>query len=448
MVTLTQAQIGANDPTFNPSGTGVGASYNIVYTSAIQSDGKIIIGGDFTSYNGTSRNCIARLNTDGTLDAFFNPGTGAQGNVYTISIQSDGKIIIGGGFTYYNGTSRNRIARLNTDGTLDTTFDPGTGIGTGINSIRTVKIQSDGKIIIGGDFNVYNGTLRQRIARLNTDGTLDNTFYIGINLFMSSTSVIYSSAIQNDGKIIIGGAFNLSTSNGTTVRTNIARLNTDGTLDNTFLPYITNIVRTVTIQSDSKIIVGGDFTNIAKYIARLNTDGTLDNTFVTTGTGLGSTLSDVIYTSVIQSDGKIIIGGTFTYYNVTIRNRIVRLNTNGTLDSTFDPGTGANNTVYTSAIQSDGKIIIGGSFTNYDGTARGKVARINISGVVSIKETVKDKVDHVTVTGDKFKSDTDWTMYDISGRTIMNGGPGTYSLKNTGLYIISTKYGAQKYFKN
>ncbi|MBI4646393.1 MAG: delta-60 repeat domain-containing protein [Bacteroidia bacterium] len=162
------AQSGSIDLSFNP-GTGTTST---IFTTAIQSDGKIIIGGAFTSYNGTAINRIARLNTDGTLDGTYNPGTGASSTVRTTSIQSDGKIIIGGDFASYNGTAINYIARLNADGTLDGTFNPGTGAD---NDVYTTAIQSDGKIIIGGNFTSYNGTARNYIARLNTDGTLDGT---------------------------------------------------------------------------------------------------------------------------------------------------------------------------------------------------------------------------------------------------------------------------------
>ena len=109
------AQPGALDLSFNSTDQGFGfgdGANSIVSTTAIQADGKIIIGGYFTSYNGTGRNRIARLNTDGSLDATFNPGTGADNIVYTTAIQADGKIIIGGVFTSYNGTGRNRIARV------------------------------------------------------------------------------------------------------------------------------------------------------------------------------------------------------------------------------------------------------------------------------------------------------------------------------------------------
>ena len=223
----TYAQPGTIDLTFNPIdvGSGNGAN-NDVLTTSIQSDGKIIIGGNFTSYNGNVINRIARLNTDGTLDTTFNPGTGANGYVYTTSIQSDGKIIIGGRFASFNGISRNGIARLNTDGTLDATFDPGTGTGT--NALRypsTTSIQSDGKIIIGGIFTSYNGIVRNNIARLNTNGTLDATFNpgTGANNSVSTTS------IQSDGKIIIGGSFTGYNDIG---RNRITRINGNNTLTN------------------------------------------------------------------------------------------------------------------------------------------------------------------------------------------------------------------------
>ena len=131
------AQTGDNDPTFNPTdigfGNGDGAS-NGVYTTAVQSDGKIIIGGEFITYNGTARNRIARLNADGSLDATFNPGTGTNNIVRTTAVQSDGKIIIGGEFTGYNNSGRNRIARILNCTTPNVTL-------TGTNTICSAAIQ-------------------------------------------------------------------------------------------------------------------------------------------------------------------------------------------------------------------------------------------------------------------------------------------------------------------
>ncbi|MDA3894000.1 MAG: T9SS type A sorting domain-containing protein [Salinivirgaceae bacterium] len=360
---------GTLDATFNP---GFGAN-ECVRTTAIQSDGKIIIGGDFTSYNGTTINHIARLNADGTLDPTFNPGTGANNEVNSIAILSDGKIIIGGKFYSYNGTTKGKIARLNTDGTLDANFNQGSGANNDVNSIA---IQNDGKIIIGGDFTSYNGTAINRIARLNMDGTLDATFNVGFG----ANNDVYSIAVQSDEKIIIGGYF--TSYNGTT-RNPIARLNADGTLDATFDTGTgaDKLVESIAIQSDGKIIIGGNFDSfngtVTICLARLNADGTLDATF---NPQTGANYS--INTTAIQSDGGIIIGGAFTSYNGIVINRIARLNADGTLDATFITGTGADNIIYTTAIQSDGKIIIGGDFTSYNGTARNHIARLNADGTL------------------------------------------------------------------
>jgi uncharacterized delta-60 repeat protein len=385
---ITYAQDGNIDYTFNPInadfGNGNGAN-GIIRTTSIQSDGKIIIGGEFTFYNGTAKNNIARLNSNGTLDGTFNLDAGANGTIQTTSIQSDGKIIIGGSFTSYNGTAINRIARLNTDGTLDTSFNPGIGAN---DNIWTTSIQSDGKIIIGGDFTSYNGTTRNRIARLNPNGTLDAVFNPGTGV----TSVVRTNLIQSDGKIIIGG--NFTSFNGTS-RNKIARLNANGTLDNSFNPGTGvsgdgSYINTTTMQTDGKIIIAGPFSwyngTYRSNIARLNTDGTLDSTF---SPGQGAPLATTVYTTALQSDGKIIIGGDFYSFNGSSRNKIARLNTNGTLDSTFNYGTGVYNTIsttciYTTSIQSDGKIIIGGELNSYNGTAINKVARLNVNGTFDL----------------------------------------------------------------
>ena len=364
---------GTLDTTFT---TGTGAD-NYVYAVAIQSDDKVLFGGDFIAYNGVTVNHIARLNADGTLDATFLSGTGVNGVVNSIYLQPDGKILIGGDFTTVNGTAVNRIARLNADGTLDATFTVGTGASAAVYSVRH---QSDGKILIGGDFTTVNDTTVNRIARLNADGTLDTTFLSGTGV-NDSVRVI---TMQSDGKILIGGYF--VNYNGTSIN-RIARLNTDGTLDTTFTvgTGINNSVRVITVQLDGKIIVGGYFTTYnsvaANRIVRINTDGTRDVTF-------SAGVSSAVLATVLQSDGKIIIGGAFASYDSVLLNNLTRLNTNGTLDTTFFNGTGLNNWTQDFAMQSDGKIIIGGNFTAYNGTAVNRIARLNTDGTLDTTFTV------------------------------------------------------------
>src|SRR5262249_8703829 len=141
---------------------------------ASQNDGRVLIGGGFTSVNGIGRNHVARLNSDGTLDNRFDPGTGSDGGVLCLVLQLDGKVLVGGRFLHVNGVVRNGIARLNgVDGGLDLTFDPGAGTDGPVNSIA---LQPDGKLLIGGEFTRVNGNSRTGIARLNPDGTLDGSF--------------------------------------------------------------------------------------------------------------------------------------------------------------------------------------------------------------------------------------------------------------------------------
>jgi uncharacterized delta-60 repeat protein len=331
---------------------------NDVKNIVVQSDDKILLCGVFTTYNGTIKNRIIRLNTDGSIDDTFDIGTGFNSDVNTIAIQSDGKILVGGGFSTYNGFSINRIARLNTDGSLDVTFDIGTGFNLTVNKIA---IQSDGKIIVGGFFSTYNGTSKNKIIRLNTDGSIDNTFDIGTGI----NSDVITIAIQSDNKILLGG--NFTSYNGTS-KIRIARINKDGSIDNTFIigSGFANTVNVIAIQSDGKILVGGVFTSyngtIKSRIARLNTDGSIDNTFDIEA-GFNSTVNSI----VVQSDDKILVGGFFATYKETSKNRIARLNTDGSVDNTFDIREGFNSIVYDIAVKSDGQILVGGNNSSFNG---------------------------------------------------------------------------------
>jgi uncharacterized delta-60 repeat protein len=376
------ARLNANgtlDTTFNP-GTGAGGSLDWwsgsgIYSMARQSDGKILIGGNFSSFNGTSRNGIARLNTNGSLDTTFNPGSGASDVVLSLGVQSDGKILVGGRFTFFNSSDYSYLVRLNSNGTLDITFS---GLsGTRLDgSVAILQIQTDGKVLIGGNFTLYQSTSRNRIARLNSNGTLDTTFNPG----GGADNTIISLLFLTDGKILIGGWFN--SYNGVT-RNNLARINSNGSLDTAFNPGpINGAIRSVLRQSDGKVLIGGDFTSNKfnpgigrNYFARLNSNGILDASF-NPPTGA----SDLVLSSAIQADDKILIGGAFIFYNGIARNFIARLNSDGSLDPSFNIGTGANGNVSTIYIQPDGKILIGGDFTSYNGTARNRVARLNSDG--------------------------------------------------------------------
>lgn len=339
-------------------GDGVNSEVSAI---AQQSDGKILIGGMFILYNSITQNQIARLNTDGTLDTTFHTGTGLDGRLNVFLFQKDGKIIIAGAFSSYNGIQRNGIARLNTDGTLDTSFDPGAGTN---DYISTAALQNDGKIIIGGAFTSYKGAVANRIARILSNGNIDSTFHTG----SGAVAAVQTMAIQNDGKIIIGGYFDSVNGLGAS---HITRLNMNGTIDSTFHPgsAANDSIESVSLQNDGKIIIGGHFTiyngSPSNHIARLHTDGTPDTTFHS-----GSAADNFLMHTSIQNDGKIIISGNFTMYNGVSRNSIARLNADGSLDGSFNPGTGCNNAAYLTFTQIDGKILIGGRFDTYDGNPK------------------------------------------------------------------------------
>ena len=165
------------DPNFNP-GQGVTGSNAIVHALAVQANQQVIVGGDFTSFDGVTYNHLVRLNPDGSVDSTFNPDTGSNlwGSVRAIAVQPDGRILIGGLFTNVDGSNYNYLARLNTDGSLDTNFNAGIG---GNNSVLALAIDSQQRILVGGEFSTFSGVTRSGITRLNSDGTVDPTINFG-----------------------------------------------------------------------------------------------------------------------------------------------------------------------------------------------------------------------------------------------------------------------------
>ena len=349
-----------------------------IFALAIQPDGKVLIGGDFTVVNGTSRFGIARLNSNGTVDNSFNPGTGAYG-VYAIALQPDGRVLIAGGFQSVNGINRKFVARLNADGSLDGSFDPGPGPNDWIGAMT---LQTDGKVLIGGNFSMCQGTNSQGIARLNANGTRDSGFNPGTLLTGNpyTYTTVFSLATQADGKILVGGTFALNATNWI----NFTRLNTNGTLDTGFDPGTSggSSVAAVAIQPDGKMLIGGAFTAVHSTgrpgIARLNATGGLDPNF-----DPGSAIDGGVLTTALQPDGKLVIGGTFTTVGGLARTGLARLNPDGSVDSTFSPGiqfVATASFIRAVALQPDGKVLATGIFVVANGTQSRSIARFNTDG--------------------------------------------------------------------
>jgi len=380
---------GGVDATFDPNAN----SY--VYALAVQPDGKIIIGGAFTgiAQNGGAsvpRKHLARLNIDGSADPTFDPS--GNGDVNAIALQADGKILVGGAFTSMapNGgpsVLRRYLARLNADGSLDATFDPDPN-----SAVLALTLQQDGQIVAGGSFTSLapNGgaaVARSRLARLHGDGTLDPTFYPGAD------NSVFTLAVYADGRIAAGGAFTALTPNGGAAisRNHIARLNVDGTVDPGFDPHADNSVAATALQPDGKLILGGYFEHLApnggasiarKHLVRLDPDGHVD-------TGFDPGASDVVYAVEVQQDGAILVGGLFTGFTPNgtsiVRNHLARLNPDSTLDGTFNPWAGG--IVSTLMLQPDGRVVMGGSFNYLDPNDpyildREHIARVKPDGTV------------------------------------------------------------------
>jgi uncharacterized delta-60 repeat protein len=382
---------GSVDTSFDP-GSGVGGGNpTVVYTIAVQPDGKVLIGGVFFNYNGVPRQRLARLNQDGSLDTSFAPGTGAAGGqfaeVRAFALQPDGKILIGGSFTTYNGTPRNRVARLNSDGSLDTSFDPNTAAPIPLpaqgGTIFDLSLQPDGKVLMGGSFTSFGGTSYSFFARLNSNGSIDTGFDTG----SGPSSMVSVVAARPDAKSFIGGGF--ATYDGVG-RRGLTLVNSDGSLDSSFHVITGPNARllSMALQPDGKVLIGGEFVSYSDVplnrVGRLNADGSLDTSFQT-GAGVGGPSSASlplpgVSSIALQPDGKVLIGGEFTSYDTTSRSRIARLNADGSLDTSFDPGAGADGPVLALLVQPDGKVLIGGEFTAYDGTPRSRIARLNADG--------------------------------------------------------------------
>jgi uncharacterized delta-60 repeat protein len=487
------AQAGKNDSTFNVPDSGAdaiykGSNYSIRLSALQQDNNKIVLGGEFSTYNSQVHNTIVRIFTDGTVDNSFATGSGLNGQPMTMAVQSDNRIIAAGDFTSYNGTAVNRIVRLQENGFIDTTFLTGSGFNALVNHS---VLQSDGKVVILGDFTTYNGQPVKGLVRLNTNGTIDSTF----NAFDTTYAYGYRFAIQPDGKILVALT--------AVEHLKILRLNTDGTRDTSFTADITSFGRSyypaaeaIAIQADGKIIITGDgfqgnspkiaflkrvntdgtedttFDPLdslggageifslsiqtdgkiifaghkerdagvehvyAQYIARLNTDGTIDKSFLHTNKYYSGTYSvytttlfpngkilaagffpeintfsahniallntdgtlDILFNktagvngtikaSAIQADHKIIIGGLFSAVQFQSRNHVARLSADGSLDTSFNPGTGTNGNVYAIAAQADGKIIIGGDFTSYNNQAVQNIVRVHADGSIDASYT-------------------------------------------------------------
>ncbi|MDX2286831.1 MAG: hypothetical protein NW241_21885 [Bacteroidia bacterium] len=441
------AQPGSVDLAFNPSdagrdqGFGFGGSLNDVQAIVIQPDGKVIAGGLFESYNGQLANRIIRLQADGLRDTTFDAGLGFEGfdpyftRINAIALLPDGKILAGGDFLSFNQVAATRIVRLSPEGVLDTAFQPsgfggmimdilplGDGkilIGGGLNlanstdglglirllpngsvdttfqlqgltdgSVRAVRLQPDGKILVAGDFSVFGGILRKKIARLHPDGTLDSSFNPAN---AGPDGQIHCMELMENGNIIVGGEFTVY---GSFARKDIVMLNPNGSPLSVFASQGSDYtVFSIAIQPDGSILIGGSFSNFfntpSSGIVRLLPGSySIDPSFQVGNGFAGWAVHDI----ALQNNGRILVGGDFVVYQGMLRNGIVRLNPNASLDD-FNKGTGfTGEAVHTLARLPDGRILAGGAFRGYNHRPGSGIARMMPDGRADSSFTMDPRV--------------------------------------------------------
>jgi len=425
-----------------------GTSFNNAATEIIaMPDGKILVGGWFTGYNGTTVNRLAKLNSDGSLDLSFNTGTAVSngGDVNEILVLPDGKIIVAGSFNYFNGLSKNNIVKLLPTGELDTSFEGALPQ----SYLNAVALQSDGKLLIGGNTN-------KRLNRLNVDGTIDASFNVGTGF----DAPVHSLAVQNDGKILVGGYF---TSFNNTEANYIIRLNSDGTRDTSFSigtglfhkATLTPQVKKIIVLGDGKILIAGQFVSyngtLSKSLIRLEANGNVDTSFnIGAGFATSATAVGIIAAVKVQPDGKYLIGGTFNQCDNQNHKSIVRLNVDGSVDSSINFGSGFNGSVRAIDIQVDGKTLILGDFSSYNVDSVRRLARLQ-TDLLSTDEFAESKkvIVYPNPCKDFVSLDYEggnilgYSIVDLSGRTIQSGNEHLTTINTSNLasgnYILMLK---------
>lgn len=389
------------DLSFDP---GLGASWSVL-DIVVQPDERILVGGWFGTFNGAGSPYLVRLNVDGSVDPNFSTGLGPNGFVSTLAQRPDGRTLIGGDFFQYDGMPCSFLAQVQPNGGFDMAMG-----GTDIQMVETVRLRPDGRAVVVGSI------IPGYITQLNTNGTVDPTFQPGLG----ANDLLRDVLVLPSGQVMIAG---LLWSYDGNPALGIARINADGTWDGTFNATggPDSFVDRMALQPDGKILISGGFATydgvLVNGLCRIYPDGSLDPTF-TSGITSGGVLR-----MLVQPDGRILIGGTFTEYDGVPRNRIARLEPDGSLDLTFDPGTGADGPVSALALQPNGRLLVGGSFTSYDGTPRARVARLHGTMETALHELRHPAIQQVMIPGmvavpEGWEGAAHVVVLDHGGRTV------------------------------
>jgi uncharacterized delta-60 repeat protein len=371
---------GSLDPTFDAQANAA------VRAIGLQGDGKLVLGGSFSQVDGMGRSRLARLERDGSLEVDFIAGAdsiypGLDGEARCLLLQPDGALLAGCGFSYVGSEAR-EMARLRPDGSIDPTFNAPAFLPAFNNAVSLMALQPDGRVVIGGRFTSVDGNARHGFARLMADGTLDAAF-APADWSTGNNGRVFALALQPDGKILMAGYYNVGDA---PLTARIARYNTDGTIDAGFVaPVVDSTIDAMVVQPDGRILIAGFFSTVngtpRPALARLHGDGSLDESFVPALDADGS----VVQTLQLQPDGSILVAGNFSIGGTGTP--IARLHDDGSLDTSFQAPV-IDGSVLTLALQTDGALAIGGTFRSIGGVRRLGFARLHADGSLDTASNV------------------------------------------------------------
>ncbi len=359
---------GRLDDAFHP---GLGADAT-VRTLGLQSDGKVLVGGDFTKFDGLVLPRLARLHADGFVDNSFNPGRGFDGSVLAVTEEHDGRIFVGGTFSNLDGAAQPFLARLEPDGTRSTGFNPApNGV---VRALATGATGAPDYVYAGGEFSRIGGLAVGGVARFTSAGALDASFAPA----PESGRVVQALAVQAGSEgdlVLVGGTFAnwLGTGNR-----HLVRLLPDGSPDPAWSPGFSpdGPVRALARAADGTVYMAGAFASVAGIpragLARLLASGAVDASFDPGPGGTGPVLA-----LGPQTESRVIVAGTFDQYQEATAGRFLRLLASGTGDAAFFRGTGADDAIRAVVVQPDGAVVLGGDFTSINGRPRLRVARLH-----------------------------------------------------------------------
>src|SRR5690625_3801227 len=358
VIAHAESQPGVLDPLFSAP------SFNQEISSIVRDGDRYLTSGWFTEPNPY----LVALLSDGSLDPDFDSEDQANSLIDTIAVAADGSIYIAGSFTQYGGQTRFGFARLLENGDLDDDFVPGNIFNGPISAILPLP---DGGVIVGGAFSSVNGQSQGGVARLNADGSHDQTFQTN----GGTNHLVNDLALLNDGRIVVGGNFSAY---GGLASSRLAVLQPNGQVDENFGlgSGFNGNVTLLLVTSNQQLLVGGSssFYNGTQRqgLALLNQDGSLALNF-DPGSGASGSIHDIVEDSL----GRLVIAGNFTSFDGEPRARIARILQNGNLDLGFEPETGASSSINAVVdLGAENGLLIGGTFTSYDGVSVPRMARV------------------------------------------------------------------------